>query len=131
MLRRSRSAFFRLALAPLDIVLDRFVLILTIRSEALHGERLCELINAIQPGSVPRITRSAMPFRQMENIAAYLDACRTIGVPNFELFNIRSHAVHELAIPWDQVSGAVAYGIFYTAAVLGLAMVVFERRDLK
>ena len=52
-------------------------------------------------------------------------------LPNFEMFNIRSHAVHELPIPWEQVTGAVAYGAFYTAAVLGLAMVVFERRDLK
>ena len=52
-------------------------------------------------------------------------------LPNFEMFNIRSHAVHELPIPWEQVTGAVAYGAFYTAAVLGLAMVVFERRDRK
>ena len=50
------------------------------------GERLCELVNTIKPGSVPRITRSAMPFRQMENISAYLDACQELGVPKFELF---------------------------------------------
>jgi len=52
-------------------------------------------------------------------------------LPNFEMFNIRAHAVHELPIPWDQVLGASAYGLCYTAAVLGLAMLVFERRDLK
>jgi ABC-type transport system involved in multi-copper enzyme maturation permease subunit len=52
-------------------------------------------------------------------------------LPNFEIFNIRSHAVHELPIPWEQVTGATAYGLCYTAAVLGLAMLVFERRDLK
>ena len=52
-------------------------------------------------------------------------------LPNFELFNIRSHAVHELPIPWEQITSSVAYGACYTAAVLGLAMIVFERRDLK
>ena len=51
--------------------------------------------------------------------------------PNFEMFSIRSQAVHELPIPWDQVVGATAYGVCYTATVLALAMWVFERRDLK
>ena len=51
-------------------------------------------------------------------------------LPNFEMFNIRDYAVHELPIPWDQVVGGGVYGLFYTAAVLGLAMAVFERRDL-
>lgn len=53
------------------------------------------------------------------------------ALPNFEMFNIRGHAVHELPIPWEQVWGATAYGLCYTAGVLGLAMLVFERRDLK
>jgi ABC-type transport system involved in multi-copper enzyme maturation permease subunit len=52
-------------------------------------------------------------------------------LPNFEIFNIRDHAVHELPIPWEQVAGAIGYGLTYTVAVLGLAMFVFERRDLK
>ena len=52
-------------------------------------------------------------------------------LPNFELFNIRQHAVHELPIPWDQVMGSMAYGLCYTVAVLSVAMLVFERRDLK
>ena len=52
-------------------------------------------------------------------------------LPNFEMFSIRSQAVHELPIPWDQVVGATAYGLCYTATVLALAMWVFERRDLK
>ena len=53
------------------------------------------------------------------------------ALPNFEMFNLRDHAVHELPIPWDQVMGAAGYGLCYTGAVLGLAMLVFERRDLK
>jgi ABC-type transport system involved in multi-copper enzyme maturation permease subunit len=69
---------------------------------------------------------------QLENEAAAEVAQWLYWVlPNFEIFNIRAHAVHEMAIPWNQVSGAAAYGLCYTAAVLGLAMLVFERRDLK
>jgi ABC-type transport system involved in multi-copper enzyme maturation permease subunit len=52
-------------------------------------------------------------------------------LPNFELFNIRDFAVHELAIPWSQVGGAAAYGLLYTGLILTLAMVIFERRDLR
>ena len=47
----------------------------------LNGERLCELANAIKPGSVQHINRSNVPFRMLENIAAYVDACREIGLP--------------------------------------------------
>jgi ABC-type transport system involved in multi-copper enzyme maturation permease subunit len=69
---------------------------------------------------------------QLDNPAA-VSVARVLYwvLPNFEMFNLRSHAVHEMAIPWDQVWGATAYGVCYTAAVLGLAMLVFERRDLK
>ena len=53
------------------------------------------------------------------------------ALPNFELFNLRAYAVHERPIPWDQVGPATAYGLLYTVAVLGLAMAVFQRRDLR
>lgn len=52
-------------------------------------------------------------------------------LPNFEVFNIRALAVHELPIPWDQVGAAVGYGLAYSAAVLLVAVLVFERRDIK
>ena len=39
--------------------------------EWLHdGTILCELINAIKPGSIRKILTSPMPFKQMENINA-------------------------------------------------------------
>ncbi len=53
------------------------------------------------------------------------------ALPNFEIFNLRAIAVHERPIPWDRVWSAVAYGLLYTGAVLGVAMAVFQRRDLK
>jgi ABC-type transport system involved in multi-copper enzyme maturation permease subunit len=52
-------------------------------------------------------------------------------LPNFELFSIRSEAVHELPIPWDQVAGSAAYGLAYSAAVLCMAVFVFQRKDVK
>lgn len=52
-------------------------------------------------------------------------------LPNFSLLDLRVYAVHERPIPWDRLPASVAYGLAYTGAVLGLAMAVFQRRDLK
>ena len=41
---------------------------------------LCHLINAIKPGATKPPSTSAMPFKQMENISLYLEACRSMGV---------------------------------------------------
>lgn len=50
------------------------------------GVILCQLINTIKPNSITRIQTSQMPFKQMENITAFLKACRAIGVAEFDLF---------------------------------------------
>ena len=52
-------------------------------------------------------------------------------LPNFELFNIRSFAIHQQPVPWDRVWPALGYGLSYTAAVLWLAVGVFSRRDIR
>ena len=52
-------------------------------------------------------------------------------LPNFEIFNLREAAVHETAIPWERVRTSVMYGLSYSAAVLGVAMSVFSRRDIQ
>ncbi len=52
-------------------------------------------------------------------------------VPNLGMYNLRSEAVHGIAVPGSEVMWAVAYAVGYTAAVLGAAMLVFERRDFK
>ncbi|MDP2316673.1 MAG: ABC transporter permease [Pseudomonadota bacterium] len=52
-------------------------------------------------------------------------------LPNLEVFNIRTEAVHGVAVPAAELGWAVAYGCGYTAVVLAVAMVVFERRDFK
>ena len=50
------------------------------------GTVLCDLANKIRSGVVRRINRSAMPFKQMENIAAFLRACRALGCEEHEVF---------------------------------------------
>ena len=51
------------------------------------GTLLCHAINVLCPGSVRRIhTMSTLPFRQMENIGLFLEACERYGVPRHDLF---------------------------------------------
>jgi len=54
----------------------------------LHdGRVLCEVSNTIKPGSCPRINTSDMPFKQMENITAFIHACRFLGVLEKDVFS--------------------------------------------
>lgn len=52
-------------------------------------------------------------------------------VPNLEVFNVRAEAVHSVVVPVSEIAWAATYGLGYTAAVLAVASVVFERRDFK
>ena len=52
-------------------------------------------------------------------------------LPNLEQFNLRSEAVHGVAVRWSEVGWTTLYGLGYTVAVLGVAIMVFERRDFK
>ncbi|CAB3383194.1 Hypothetical predicted protein [Cloeon dipterum] len=51
-----------------------------------NGTRLCRLVNIIKPGSVKKINESQMAFKCMENINAFLDVARSLGVPAQETF---------------------------------------------
>lgn len=50
------------------------------------GVGLCELVNALQPGAITKIEKSASPFHQMANISSFLQACRALGVREQVLF---------------------------------------------
>jgi ABC-type transport system involved in multi-copper enzyme maturation permease subunit len=52
-------------------------------------------------------------------------------LPNFEVFNAAPLAAHNLPIPTDMITGAVAYGLGYTAVVLVVATMIFATRDFK
>ena len=50
------------------------------------GVVLCELLNAIRPKTVRRVSKSKMPFSQRENVKAFTDGARDLGVPDMENF---------------------------------------------
>ncbi len=52
-------------------------------------------------------------------------------VPNFELLSLRDLSVHEQAVPWGQVGSAAGYGIVYSVVVLLLAVMLFNRKDIR
>lgn len=51
------------------------------------GQVLCRTANKIQPGICPRINTQSMPFKQMENVTAFIQACRKLGVLEKDVFS--------------------------------------------
>jgi hypothetical protein len=51
------------------------------------GHVLCQAANKLAANACPKVNSSAMPFKQMENITAFINACRNVfKVPEHELF---------------------------------------------
>jgi ABC-type transport system involved in multi-copper enzyme maturation permease subunit len=50
-------------------------------------------------------------------------------LPDLENFNFKTEVVHGLAIPPAIFLSAFLYGVCYTAFILGLAILIFRRRD--
>jgi len=44
------------------------------------GQVLCKLVNTIKPGLVKKVNKPGMPFKEMENITMYMNACKSLGV---------------------------------------------------
>merc|ERR1719174_668746 len=51
------------------------------------GIVVCKLANKVSPGSIKKINTQAMPFKQMENITAFMNDVRSMGVPEAQLFS--------------------------------------------
>jgi ABC-type transport system involved in multi-copper enzyme maturation permease subunit len=51
-------------------------------------------------------------------------------LPNLEMFNLRTAAVHGLAIEPARIAAGVLYAFAYSAGIILLAVVVFRRREL-
>ena len=52
-------------------------------------------------------------------------------LPNLAPFDVKAAVVHGQAVPMGYVLLTSGYGLLYAAAVVGLAMLVFARRDFK
>eukprot|EP01091_Cochliopodium_minus_P015675 TRINITY_DN564_c0_g1_i1.p1 TRINITY_DN564_c0_g1~~TRINITY_DN564_c0_g1_i1.p1 ORF type:complete len:147 (-),score=43.30 TRINITY_DN564_c0_g1_i1:49-489(-) len=51
------------------------------------GVTLCDLINKLKPGTIKKVNRNAkMPFIKMENINAFLEGCKAVGVSDLDVF---------------------------------------------
>jgi hypothetical protein len=67
-----------------DVINEKFLA--SFGDSLKDGVILCTLLNSIKPGLIPKIQTSHMPFKQMENITAFLKGCRVVGVAEFDLF---------------------------------------------
>lgn len=52
-------------------------------------------------------------------------------LPDLDRFNLRTEAVHGIDVPAAELVHSTVYGLAYTAAVLAVAMMVFQKRDFK
>ncbi|MDI6783862.1 MAG: ABC transporter permease subunit [bacterium] len=68
-------------------------------------------------------TGIAMVIANFAQFVAYI-------LPDLEVLNIRNHVVSGVPVTWSLTQAAV-YALFYTACVLIIAMVAFERRNFK
>lgn len=51
------------------------------------GQLLCKVANVLSPKCCPKINTSQMPFKRMENITAFIKACRAMGVNEKDVFS--------------------------------------------
>mgnify|MGYP002635946148 CR=1 FL=1 len=59
---------------------------MSLQQELKNGVVLCQLVNSISPGICPKPSTAKMPFKQMENISNYLEACDKLGVGKHDQF---------------------------------------------
>ena len=49
--------------------------------------------------------------------------------PNLSIFDIKTQAAHDLAIPMSYIFWAVSYGLVYTCIVITIASLIFRKRE--
>jgi len=52
-------------------------------------------------------------------------------MPNLENFNIKGRVIHQMDVGAEQLALTLTYGLLYTALLLLLACVIFQRRDFR
>jgi len=52
-------------------------------------------------------------------------------LPNLDYFNVKGRVVHLLEVPPVYMISVIGYGLLYSAMILCLSMLVFQRRDFR
>ena len=105
----------------------------TLQELLKSGVVLCNLVNALKPGSVKKISTKKMPFMQMENIANYLAAVGPsgLGIPAFETFmtiDLYEEQNMQAVVLNIHSLGRLAQS-FYSGATLGAKMATRNKRE--
>lgn len=69
--------------------------------------------------------------QQMDGVGRNLLEGMYYLLPNLERFNLKGHVTHQLDVPLNDLLLIVAYCMAYTAFLLLLASVIFQRRDFR
>jgi len=87
-----------------------------------------------------------LAFYIIGSISSYLEMLATLDVggaaimllaimrhllPDFSFFNIKGAVLYGREVSFDYMFSATAYGFFYIALVLAIAIIIFEKRDMK
>jgi Cu-processing system permease protein len=73
----------------------------------------------------------AFQERSQSTLTKRLAALLYHALPDLELLNLKSQAANGLPVQARFVTTSAAYGLVYAALLLGLAILLFRRRDLK
>jgi len=104
----------------------------TLQQEIKSGVVLCNLINAIRPGCCKKPSSSRMPFKQMENIANYLEACATLGMPQHSSFQTVTLFEDQDIVPVItnlHALGAIAQKLGFEGPKLGVKLAEANTRN--
>lgn len=80
------------ALAWMEVVIDEGEIFCGVEGMKRTGDALkdgvylCKLMAELNPGSIKKINKPWNPFKCMENISNFLDACKNYGVASTDLF---------------------------------------------
>jgi hypothetical protein len=89
------------------------------------GVLLCKLANTIQPGSIPKVNSSKLPFMQMENVGYFLKAAENMGLKrhdSFQTVDLYEGKNLPQVIQSLNIFGSVAQKIGWTGPQLGVKL---------
>lgn len=69
--------------------------------------------------------------QKMEGVGRTILEGMYYALPNLDRFNLKGHVTHQLDVPAGDLLMIGVYGMAYTAFLLTLASVIFQRRDFR